>query len=401
MSTIEACWHFFGYSMNAQDPPVIRLEMHLEDEQNIIFEEKELLGNVQSKFKNTKLTAWFKLNEDDEEARQHLYHNIPKYYIWKSQARIWQKRKFNKVSKMLGRMYFISPRETERFSMRLLLLNTPGATSFINLRTIGGIKFNTYQEAAIEKGLLADDKIWCETLAEACLVETDTSKIRSLFAMILYLGNPSNPGKLWETHKISLARDYILKERIRLNETYIQFNENIQNLTIFSLNEDLESYNKTTKNFYGLPILPVDFNPRSALSDQNFISNQFIRDHLCYDREKLKKFADECLIKFNHGQSQIYKTIMQSSPENNMFFIDGPGGTGKTFLYNTILAKLRSEGKVGVAVATSGIAANLLDGGQTAHSIFKIPLKIHHESTCNINVNSESADLIRLADVII
>ena len=52
--------------------------------------------------------------------------------------------------------------------------------------------------------------------------------------MILYLGNPSNPGKLWETHEISLARDYNLKERIRLNEPYIQFNENIQNLTIFS-----------------------------------------------------------------------------------------------------------------------------------------------------------------------
>ena len=48
--------------MNAQDPPVIRLEMHLEDEQNIIFGDKELLGNVHSKFKNTKLTAWFKLN---------------------------------------------------------------------------------------------------------------------------------------------------------------------------------------------------------------------------------------------------------------------------------------------------------------------------------------------------
>ena len=147
--------------------------MHLEDEQNIIFGDKELLGNVHSKFKNTKLTRWFKLNQDDEEARQHLYQNIPNYYIWKSQERIWQKRKFNKVFKMLGRMYFISPRETERFSMRLLLLNTPGATSFINLRTINGIEFNTYQEAAIERGLLADDKIWCETLAEACLVETD------------------------------------------------------------------------------------------------------------------------------------------------------------------------------------------------------------------------------------
>lgn len=77
------------------------------------------------------------------------------------------------------------------------------------------------------------------------------------------------------------------------------------------------------------------------------------------------------------------------------------GGTGKTFLYNTILAKFRSEGKIGIAVATSGIASNLLEGGQTAHSIFKIPIQINNESTCNVRINSEIADLIRLADVII
>ena len=42
-----------------------------------------------------------------------------------------------------------------------------------------------------------------------------------------------------------------------------------------------------------------------------------------------------------------------------------------------------------------------MDGGQTAHSLFKIPLLLDHDSTCNVNKNSEIADLIRLADVII
>ncbi len=164
--------------MNAQDPPVIRLEMHLEDEQNIIYNEIENIKTIEKDIKNTKLTAWFKLNETDPEARKYLYHELPRYFIWKSTERVWQKRKFNKVSKMIGRIYFISPRETERFSMIILLLNTPGATSFSNLRTVEGKIFSTYQAAAINRGLLHDDKIWNETLTEASLNILETSKIR-------------------------------------------------------------------------------------------------------------------------------------------------------------------------------------------------------------------------------
>ena len=76
-------------------------------------------------------------------------------------------------------MYFISPRDIERYSMRLLFLNTVETTSFTDLRTVNGNIFNTFQEAAIERGLLADDKIWCKTLNEACISETDTSKLWS------------------------------------------------------------------------------------------------------------------------------------------------------------------------------------------------------------------------------
>ncbi|KAF0311358.1 hypothetical protein FJT64_017812 [Amphibalanus amphitrite] len=54
-----------------------------------------------------------------------------------------------------------------------------------------------------------------------------------------------------------------------------------------------------------------------------------------------------------------------------------PGGCGKTFLENVLLAKVRSQEEVAVAVATSGIAACLLDGGTTAHYRFKIPLRLH------------------------
>lgn len=57
-----------------------------------------------------------------------------------------------------------------------------------------------------------------------------------------------------------------------------------------------------------------------------------------------------------------------------VFFFYGAGGTGKTFVYNTIINHLRSEKRIVIHVVSSGIAALLLPGGKTAHSRFKFLL---------------------------
>ena len=69
-------------------------------------------------------------------------------------------------------------------------------------------------------------------------------------------------------------------------------------------------------------------------------------------------------------------------------FLDGFGETGKTFVVNLTLTKVRSGGQVALSVASSGIAATLLDGGTTAHSRFKIPIDIDVDSTCKIPAQS-------------
>jgi hypothetical protein len=74
------------------------------------------------------------------------------------------------------------------------------------------------------------------------------------------------------------------------------------------------------------------------------------------------------------------------------FFLDAPGGTGKTFLISLILAEIRSNNGIALAIASSGIAATLLDGGRTAHSVFKLPLNIQNnpDAVCNIKQQSSS-----------
>jgi hypothetical protein len=54
-----------------------------------------------------------------------------------------------------------------------------------------------------------------------------------------------------------------------------------------------------------------------------------------------------------------------------------------------------------ICVASSGIAALLLAGGRTAHSTFKIPINIHETSICSICKQSEYADMLCQAKLLI
>jgi hypothetical protein len=84
-----------------------------------------------------------------------------------------------------------------------------------------------------------------------------------------------------------------------------------------------------------------------------------------------------------------------------VFLVDGPGGTSKTFLYKFLIVTIRAEGLIAVATATSGIAASIMPGGRTAHSIFKILIKINDGSICKFSKQSDMADLLDRAALII
>nr|XP_016488214.1 PREDICTED: uncharacterized protein LOC107808224 [Nicotiana tabacum] len=77
--------------------------------------------------------------------------------------------------------------------------------------------------------------------------------------------------------------------------------------------------------------------------------------------------------KLNTKQLKAYNVIIDQvfSKKPGAFFIDDPGGTGKTFLYRVLLETARSKGYIALATATSGVVASILPGGRTAHSRFK------------------------------
>nr|GEU44823.1 DNA helicase [Tanacetum cinerariifolium] len=87
--------------------------------------------------------------------------------------------------------------------------------------------------------------------------------------------------------------------------------------------------------------------------------------------------------------------------KQEMIFVYGHDGTGKTFLWRTLINNMRSEGKIVLAVASSGIASLLLPAGRTAHSRFKLLLDLTDKSLCNIKKNTNAAPLLAKTSPII
>jgi len=82
------------------------------------------------------------------------------------------------------------------------------------------------------------------------------------------------------------------------------------------------------------------------------------------------------------------------SKQGGLFFVDGPGGTGKTFLYRALLTKLCSQDKLAMAIDTSGVVASIMPGGRTAHSHFKIPLTVEEGGCCSFTKQSGTTKLL-------
>jgi hypothetical protein len=105
----------------------------------------------------------------------------------------------------------------------------------------------------------------------------------------------------------------------------------------------------------------------------------------------------------NVQQLNAFSTIVETilSNKSGFYFISGYGGTGKTFLWNVIVAHLRARKKIVLTVASSGVASLLLPNGRTAHSCFKIPCDLDAALTCNIKRGTMLAELIESTSLVI
>ena len=116
----------------------------------------------------------------------------------------------------------------------------------------------------------------------------------------------------------------------------------------------------------------------------------------------LEFFYDTHHEMLNEEQKEIKIELCEriDNDRGGLYMIDAPGGTGKTFLSNIILAYVRRQNKIGIATAMSGIAAILLTLGTTAHKCFGLPIPCYNDSSCSIKIDSDEARIIQDAKII-
>ncbi|WVZ94394.1 hypothetical protein U9M48_040292 [Paspalum notatum var. saurae] len=378
----EALWRIYGFELSHNSPPVKQLQLHLPNMHMVSFHERQHIDRVVNRpgANRSMLTAYFEANRQHEEARGILYRDFPEHYTWQ-QGKVWQPRKRN-TGGQIGRIVSAHPAEGERYYLRVLLNHVTGATCYEDLMTVDGDLLVTFREAAERRGLLESDSTQEECLTEAALYQMP-SALRRLFATILVHCEPTNVEGLWQKYVEAMSQDY---QRSNLNQTHVQ------QMVLIDIRNMLQSMGKDI-NAYPLP----------KIIDRYDDAIGTVREE--YEERIIKPTIQDVALKdsLNEEQKAAYDKILSTvdTDQGGVFFVDGPGGTGKTFLYKALLATLRSQDKIAVATATSGVAASIMPGGRTAHSRFKIPLAIDDGAVCSFTKQSGTAKLLKKVSLII
>ena len=319
------------------------------------------------------------------------YVDVCRYLTWDSKTTTWTLRKQGpKGGDVLGRLRHIKSTAGELYYLRLLLLHAKGkdASSWSAMKASGHPgETPSFEGKARELGLLQDDTETRAMLEEASCTITSSSKLIELFAETLIWLEVHDPVGLWQ-HFLSLL------EANHKDTSPID--------VYLAVDEVLIQYSKSMMNFHIHPPQPEICKVQGNRAQREYTAE------LRTETQQQQERHDFEQIILNEKQREAFKVVVQSieDPHNetipNVVYVNGPGGTGKTHLYKKVLHYVRMQGKIAIAVSMYGISALLLPGGRTAHSTFRLPIPVPLDRcTCNIKMQSITAELLRDASVIV
>ncbi|XP_074299646.1 uncharacterized protein LOC141630791 [Silene latifolia] len=313
VSPCEAMWRIYGFDLFEAQPPVFVLPVHLQNMQSLRLNMEENLETVIA---------------NEKRARTLLIE-------WDKGQKRWFKRRTKLV--VIGRIVFVSPSEGERYFLRILLLQVRGPKSFEDLRTVNGHTYTTFQEAGLQRHLIEEDNTVDMCLTEAWTVQMPCA-LRHLFAVLLIFCQPKDPADLWTKYYPHLSQNFQHKFPNEPNK--------VSHLTASSVENSLEAMGKYLKSF--------NLENLVAFEDDEIRRTKDIIDAL---DSPIPQECIDCCYMLNAKKKEAFDSIVTHVKEGKpgAFFIDGPGGTGKTFLYIALYALYAEQSSLAALIRETSL----------------------------------------------
>jgi len=226
---------------------------------------------------------------------------------------------------------------------------------------------------------LREDKEWRICLEDYCFTATNIQMLRETFVIMIFYNNVENPRQLWDEFKDYLCDD-LRYQRVNIEGILVENKECTQDdydSALYKLSDILSgpAFRKRLTDFN----LPQPIKDRDSLiAYQHFeeIRIQSESTNMDFEREQYENMRSA----MNSEQLTLINTLnaeladIKNKNTAKCYFIDAPGGTGKTYCLNAFIHHCLSLQLNIIVTSYSGVAALLLRNGRTAHLQFKFPL---------------------------
>jgi hypothetical protein len=215
VSPCEAAWRLYGFDIHHKFPSVVRLILHLDNEQTVYYEDDADIESVvdETLQKDTMFLAWFEANKKYIEGRNLTYSEYPTKFVYSKKDRKWTPRQ---KGQSIGRLAYIPPGIGELFYMRILLTVQRGCQGYDCIYTVEGYRHHSFKDACYALGLLQDDKEFIDAIKEGSELHSG-HQLRRMFVALLIMTTMTEPADVWNNTWRILADGILYDRRRQLN----------------------------------------------------------------------------------------------------------------------------------------------------------------------------------------
>lgn len=249
-------------------------------------------------------------------------------------------------------LYMVQPNNRELFCLRLLLLHVKGATSFESLRTYDNTVYPTFYDAAFGRGLLDSNDVWDTILKETAEISTP-KQLRELFILIIVYNTPSKNLELWEKYKSCMIQDYTRRYQNGSDSDYYHLalaeihaglalhaydssylpEPDLGIVDRFASVSNAARLSNLSKQYEkdGTSMMHQLNEDQKAIFDRIMSAARRVRmetdykDHEYVDADTMHRSA----VPYRMSDNEVHDDLLENGYP--FYFVDGPGGTGKTF----------------------------------------------------------------------